>query len=152
MDRLAFGVFLAISAVRAWGSTEFWTILCYGWSGTYEIPNLVEMSEEHKRKNETKKAANPYNFIHSPGGYIWAVNTCSTGAIVNTVYRSSAIDREAVSETMVINSLNNKSTIQGYYYLRDLNVKIASSKYPNFLMTTLLKCLFNVQWVPGPKP
>ena len=75
-----------------------------------------------------------------------------SGTIVNTVYHSPAIDREAVSETMVINSLNNKSTIQGYYYLRDLNVKIASSKYPNFLMTTLLKCLFNVQWVPGPKP
>jgi hypothetical protein len=147
VDRLAFGVFLAISAVRAWGSTEFWTILCYGWSGTYEIPGLVEMSEEHKRKNEIKS-----NLIYSPGGYIWAVNTCSTWTIVDTVYHSPAIDREAVSETMVINSLNNKSTIQGYYYLRDLNVKIASSKYPNFLMTTLLKCLFNVQWVPGPKP
>ena len=77
MDRLAFGVFLAISAVRAWGSTEFWTILCYGWSATYEIPGLVEMSEEHKRKNEIKKAANPNNLIYSPGGYIWAVGPLS---------------------------------------------------------------------------
>jgi hypothetical protein len=152
VDRLAFGVFLAISAVRAWGSTEFWTILCYGWSATYEIPGLVEMSKESRRQNEIKKAANPNNLIYFPSGNIWAASTLATGSIFDPMAYLPAISQNPGTGTLVINSLKSKSTIQGYYFVPDLNIEIASSKYPNFLMTTLLKCLFNVQWVPGPKP
>lgn len=140
MERIAFGVFLSIRAIRFWGSQEFWSVICYGWLDVYEVPKIIESSKAQKMRYMAMAASS-----RAP---VYGVGSFSlTGSLSD-----SLLSRESSSGATVINSLESKFTIQGYYYFRDLNIKIASSKYPNFLMATLLKCLFNVQWVPGPKP
>ncbi len=141
MERIAFGVFLSIRAIRFWGSQEFWSVICYGWLDVYEVPKVIKSSKAQKMRYMAM-AASSRAPVYGVG-----VSFSFTGSLSNSI-----LSIESSSGATVINSLEDKFTIQGYYYFRDLNIKIASSKYPHFLVATLLKCLFNVQWIPGPKP
>jgi hypothetical protein len=122
VDRLVFGVFLAVSAVRAWGGPEFWIILCHGWYDVYEIPNLVKVSNGYRWQYGIKKAANLNNLIYPPSGNIWAASTLATGSIFDPMAYLPAISQDPGTGTLVINSLKSKSTIQGYYFVPDLNI------------------------------